>query len=480
MSVTVVSTDVPLLRKLSWTLSTCGYHVVASADWSEEASWRQQSQDAILLLDARGTDRVHQLLSSPRPAAYCYRIVIQDAAADEVARLLSAGADDLLQYPVTMGELLARLRVAVRRLEFERRLAIASSRSKPLGLASRQGLIRRLEGLAHRASPESQAVLVTFGIDFFDLIQQQRGYRATRKLASTLANCVRNHLGKDDLCATVGEGVFTVLLSGTGVDDGLQFAEAVATEFGGRETLIREFRARPSISATVLSCSQDSCSPRGILDRALETLVQLKSYGGNQVVLGSEVEEELAQWQSQIEGGVLFQSVVAQHVMESFPIVVAQSQLESPPSSLLNVLAPAADQPQPPCVPVVDDAGRLVGIVSHEPCSSPFDRSTGTVALSVQPAPATADFNEPLTEILEDFTAINDDYLIVVNNERPVGCITCDGLAALFTKPITSETYRAEVGDDADLASLVVPLEASSGPNTACDSSPRDLESTLA
>lgn len=446
LPVTIVSTDRSLLRELSWTLAQFGYQVTASCDYSDESPWRRSATPQLLLLDARSSDEVREVLAAPRLAAFTYRIAIQESDSEVNAeRLLSMGADDVIRYPVNTGELLTRLRVGVRRLEFERRLATRQHCDALTGVSSRRALghaLERQRGL-DGSVPLSQVIC---GIDFLGLIREQYGGRAIQHLKLTLSRCLLQHLEEKEHCGVLNEGLFVVLLNRP-LDQATQFAESLASEFSTCDTLVRELRCLPTLSAAVAPWSKDTPTAQQ-LDSSEAIFEQVRSYGGNCVVQATTVQQEISKWRAHLDGGVPFEQVVAQDMMEMFPLLFTQQQLEAGFAS--SLISP--ETLQVPCIPVVDDAGKLVGAFSAGQLEN-LDSAETSV-------PKTVSHVQPLNELFETFATVEDEPLVVVDDENhPLGYLTGKGLTSLVHDRMDSTKYRAWANGGRTLTSLIVPVE---------------------
>lgn len=442
LPITIVSADRALLRELSWTLSLFGYQVTASCDWSDESPWQRNTQPSLLLLDARSSQDIDSVLSKSRSAAFMYRVAIGDG--DSAERLLLAGADDVIRFPVNTGELIARLRAGVRRLEFERRLALRKRHDPTTGVLTRKALLETLEATA--TPPVS---CVTFGIDFLPLLSSQYGTHAVKSLTATLLRCVRQQLGDGERLAMLSDSTFAAVLERP-LDDADQFAQAVAKAFASCDTLVREVRSLPSLSATVASWKPESPAADQ-LDGYESIFEHVQSYGGGYIVRSAQVQDEIASWRNDMDAGVPFEDVVAQDMMEMFPIILTDQQVQSGYVATL----PSGQQLCVPCVPVVDDAGRFV---SAAPAGAfgPADSQPSAAK------PQTVEFNQPLSELFESFSAAQSEYLVVVDaQQRPVGYVTCESLASLVLDRMNANAYRQAADRSESLASLVVSVEPS-------------------
>lgn len=447
LSVTIVSTDRELLCNLSWTLSLFGYQVTATCDFSDESPCRRNKQPGLLLLDTRDNPNAAEVLSLPREPGYVYRIAIDKPEAAE--RLCLDGADDVIRFPVNTGELLTRLRAGVRRLEFEHRLARRARRDALTGLLTRRGLGKLLS-----EAPQPPTTCVVFGIDYLDQIHRQYGDHAARHLKSMLARCMQQQVQHGELCGVLQDNVLLTTLS-RGPDDARQFADSVAAAFAASDTLVREIRSLPTLSAIIVEWDPNVAADEQ-LDRCESTLQQVRWFGGNHIAMAADVQGRIAEWRADMDAGVPFEDAVAQDMMELFPAILTRDQIESGYEAALS-----ASGLQLPCLPIVDDEGKLQKVVHFA------DVQLGLPGGTSQPH--TIEYHQPLSELFEAFNTTDSDYLVVVDQQqRPIGYLTCEGLASLVLDQMHVDRYRAVETGQSCTASMVVPVV----PNRADASKP--------
>lgn len=448
--VTIVSTEPEVLRDLGWTLSTFGYQVVASTDWSEEASWRQDGRSGILLLDVRDQADVAHCLTRRGESSYSYRVVIHDQTdGDSLSPGLSALVDDVIPHPYSYGEVLARLRAGVRRLELERRLERAAVRDPSTGLLNRAGLISRLDRLD--PSEAGDASLVLFGIDSFESIQSEYGRHASQSLLMGLARCVENNLSGGERVGVLRSDAIAVWLPGANMEAAKKLADSVVEHFGARETLSREIRSLPTLTAVVSQAGDGE--PADLIERTEATLQHAACYGGGRVVLAEQVESQVLAWREQMESGEFFQGVVAQDVMEVFPLVLREDDASRGLDSLSQCRALPGCGIVAPCIPLVDPEGHLAGGIH-------VDLAAGEQGEGVTHDLPTIQADATLGDVLEALTETADGQLIVVHDNRPLGYIRGDALTSLFTEPLSAATYRGGAESCEGALAFVVPLTA--------------------
>ncbi len=125
----VVDDDRQLLKALHIALTARGYTVVAVNDGAAALDAAQRNPPDLVIVDLGlpdidGVDIVHSLrgwLTAP--------IVVLSARLSEESKIdvLDAGADDYVTKPFAMGELLARVRAALRRASHEEQLPVVTT-----------------------------------------------------------------------------------------------------------------------------------------------------------------------------------------------------------------------------------------------------------------------------------------------------------------------------------------------------------------
>ncbi|QDU55094.1 hypothetical protein [Aeoliella mucimassa] len=440
LRVTIVSADRELLSDLSWTLSIFGYHVTATCDFSDESPCRREQKPGLLLVDTRDNPELADLLTQPTSPSYVYRIAIETAEATE--KVLLKGADDVVGYPVNTGELLTRMRAGVRRLEFENRLLRYAKCDPDTGILTRNALVQTLQSANASHPPQS---CVAFGIDYSDQLREQYGVHAIRHLRSTLARCIERRLTNTETCGVLGDYSMLVALDRT-KDAAREFAKAITGDFSISDTLVREIRSVPTISAAVVEWNSEAPATE-LLDRCESTLEQVHYFGGDHIAMASEVQQRIAEWRSDLDEGVPFENVVAQDLMELFPAILTCEEA----AQNFEAALPTPDL-QLPCMPVVDEEGKLVRALQFSSFYHPTD-SSGANKLH------TVEYNQPLSDLFEAFNSSESDYLVVVDDQfRPLGYLTCEGLASLVLDQVNASRYAAEDNSDRHTASLVVPV----------------------
>jgi two-component system phosphate regulon response regulator PhoB len=120
LRILVVEDDPPLNELLKYNLCKEGYHVVAAGDGEEALAQIADEVPDLVLLDwmlpkLSGVDLCRQLRSAEQTRAVPVIILTARVDDESIAHGLDAGADDYIAKPVSMIELFARVRAALRR-----------------------------------------------------------------------------------------------------------------------------------------------------------------------------------------------------------------------------------------------------------------------------------------------------------------------------------------------------------------------------
>ncbi len=453
VSVVVVSPDVSVLHEISWILDAVGYQVETSTDLDQDALWRRYSLPDVLIIDGRGVPDPTPAVLGHESENPLYRIFLYDPSQPaDFSAWYAAGAEDALRVPVSRGEVLTRIRTGARYLEFERRLQVQSTRSMVSGLLSRRGLLRKLRKLAggDESGPSLHSLLVC-AIDWFAGIARKNGETASRGLLNTASRAIKRAVGDNAVSAYLGDGRFATLLVGQPVASAKLVAEALAKDFGSRESH-HESIPRPTLTCAVVPWPQDA-SPDRFLGDALETLRLAEHSGGDRVMQHGELNQQFAEWNQEMTSGNPFAGVVAQDIMEPFAVLLSR---DAEPARQAE-LAAALRRSGVPVRPYVNREGRLVGMAADEtPVDDTGLRQVGGPHGDALVMPETIPHDATFPEIYEAFSSRGCATLVVTAGDHPLGYLTCDGFLSLID-PIDAETFAAADGSQESLAGLVVP-----------------------
>lgn len=453
--ISILSTDTIALSELSWTLKSYGYPVIASSDWTESCAVQRIGSSSLVVLDARDDKQIRDALTAQRATPYVYRIAIYDekslASSDS---LMDLGVDDLVRYPINIGELLTCLRRGARRLEFEQRFHDSTTFDLQAGILSRRGLTRQLQRKIESDNTATLDTLIVLGIDHIETIRAQHGFCAVEYANSLLVEAFQNELASEDLRAVLHEGLYALLLHGQGVDQAIQYTHDIIHQISDLSSSRNADYPRLTASAVVVDWS--SCdNAEQTISRAETAFDFLSAFGGNQILNLNEVEKKHASWKQQFSSN---HNLHAQHIMETFPLVLPINAATPMNRSSLGIFSLTSSKSFPHCIPIVDVGGNLLGVVESESFRQHGNEVFHSLTEHLDPSPDTVKATSGMDEIAASLESSDRDYLLVVENKKPIGYITKQTYAAIGSKVPNEPHPRNLAKADCGLRSLVVPM----------------------
>jgi len=143
-TILVVDDEPQIRRVLRATLSSSGYDVIEAKDGQEAVDMVMRERPALILMDVNmpvmnGLEACSKIrLSFDGPIIM---VTVRNSEHDKVLAL-DSGADDYVVKPFTMGELLARIRAALRRSASEEQLPKIETRDLSVDLENRRVEVR--------------------------------------------------------------------------------------------------------------------------------------------------------------------------------------------------------------------------------------------------------------------------------------------------------------------------------------------------
>jgi diguanylate cyclase (GGDEF)-like protein len=198
----LVVEDEPVAREaLATLLGDEGYRVTAVRDGLAALDVVKHDPPALVLSDVRmpradGFDLVRRLRARATTAHIPILLISALAAPERRVRGLDLGADDFLAKPVDFGELLARVRMHLRRVRERRELEQRALVDGLTGVLNRRGITIELEReiRAARHGGRNLCVLMV-DIDAFKRLNDEHGHQAgdtaLRHVANALVGAVR-------------------------------------------------------------------------------------------------------------------------------------------------------------------------------------------------------------------------------------------------------------------------------------------------
>ena len=467
-SILIVSANRTLLRRVSKFLEIFGYEVrQASSDAAAVAAAESHPPDFLLVDGASDKNDApvngKQLCRQVRrldPLVFTYCILFVDNP--EVAVLtesLEAGFDDFLAADVVYGELLARLRAGARVLEYERRLAEQSGLDPITGLVERTAWFRDWmkwqQAVEADKSVRAAAYLAVLDFDSFGRISRVQGLLAYRELLRSSANTIQRALSANALAGSLHPERLAILF--TAADDAAAEKAAESWLKALRTSTFRLGNCEIKVTASVGYTAVQAGEPADVaLQRATAALQLAKVSGHDCAVHSDEVDDEQQTWTEIAAEGQLFATTTARDVMISCPLTIGADETVDQGLALLA-------QTQLALLPVVDADGRMLGLVTEARLQSartpatnrPRQASVRLVRHVMETEYKKFDEVAPLNEMMEHFAESEHDYAVVVRDQRPLGLIYCQGLAALNERLQITAFQPAGVSDGSEY--LLVP-----------------------
>jgi hypothetical protein len=279
---------------------------------------------------------------------------------------------------------------------------------------------------------------LTISIDWYAGIRRKGGEAVAQKLVNKAARGIRRTAGENAICAYLRNGVFVTLLLNQSVHSAKSIAESLTKEFGSRESLPESIPS-PTLTCAVTSWTCDNAADR-LLNDALETLKLGGQSGGDRVIATGDFSKELDAWQQEMAQGSPFANVVAQDIMEPFPIIPNRNGANA--RCFDDVLAGAALR------------AYLEGN-GHFAAGAGADGKPGASEHAKGSMPEAIANNASFPEIYEAFTSRGCAELVVTAGDRPLGYITCDYFMSIID-PIDAESFTHTNKSIDELAFLVV------------------------
>jgi two-component system, cell cycle response regulator len=224
----IAAADSAQARDLHETLAFAGYQLVVADDGHEALLLTRKQRPSLLLVHAAapglgGYDVLAAVKADLVISSTAVVVLDPDPTGPGTAAALTAGATDVLRFPIDDVELVARIEASMRLAARTRDLLHLSraldraSRTDPLtGLLNRRGIDDEIERHAASAlvSGDQCGVLV-LDLDHFKTVNDTHGHPAGDRALRAVADAVLSELRADDAAGRWGGEEFLVLLPHT-------------------------------------------------------------------------------------------------------------------------------------------------------------------------------------------------------------------------------------------------------------------------
>jgi CBS-domain-containing membrane protein len=182
-----------------------------------------------------------------------------------------------------------------------------------------------------------------------------------------------------------------------------------------------------------------------------------------------QFDQEFSDWQDKNWAGVDLSQLTARDVM--VPFTYQWDAAKSPAEVELAIRNSGVD-----CVPCLDEMDLYLGVLSRDKIADQFPDGSGLGGLEEgfeqsimdqMETPITVREDLPYAELMDHFTADDQQMVVVLRNEQPLGYVTHAALASLL-ESVDHQTFRSSgpvaSGADyllvSDLMGESVPAEA--------------------
>jgi diguanylate cyclase (GGDEF)-like protein len=454
LNVAMVSPDRATLRSLSWLLTAFGYKTAASVELESVLGGLTDHWD-MLILDAdlpQLSLNKSPLLRRPE-GRYIYTLLMCDPRKmPNVTDALEWGVDDLLQKPISNGEVLARLRAGARFLEFERRLGEQATRDELTNLLTQSGLLAAMRKAADAGARDTTCALVVVDLDHFRQVDQRHGRKRADEILISVASALAGLATGNSRAARLSEDRFALFVPGGKPGSGADVSEEVREAVVNLPLKIGSEGVHLTVSVGYVEFDARTDVPLEVLDRASEALAHAKSSGRDCVVRAGEFDEQFAEWRREVNTGNPFVTVTAKDVMQPFgfllrPDVDFRRACGQLLKSSLEYFA------------VIDNNRSLVGTIHRDELVTKAPGQAEQVATDSRlplHKPYAVPEETPFGDLVERFTTEDDPLVVVVRDREPRGYITREGFLNLI-EPVYTNSYRPSTPFSSSANYLVVP-----------------------
>ena len=258
-----------------------GYEITEAENGKTAIELIEHNQYDVILLDIMmpemsGLDVCQILRSNPRNASLYIIMITAVKGGEEKVRGLDSGADDYLEKPFDVNEMLARIRVGLRTVKAKRDAII----DKLTQLYNRhffdaciiQEMNRTLRYNRHLS-------LLIIDLDLFKRVNDTYGHDVGDSVLSEAASIINKMCRQSDYPVRWGGEEFVVLLPETNKEGAFRLAEKLRVEF---EKHVFDIAGKVTASIGVASMANEYVDLIKVADNAL---YHAKSEGRNRVVV---------------------------------------------------------------------------------------------------------------------------------------------------------------------------------------------------
>ncbi|MGQ9821913.1 MAG: diguanylate cyclase [Thermogutta sp.] len=459
IKVLVADDDLVVRRLVCHLLRSRNYEVLEASDGAEALQAVLRERPDIVLTDWEmphidGPTLCGRIRSAHLPYYVHVLLLTARNTPENVVHGLQSGADDYLTKPVQRAELLARLNTARRIVAANRQTARLARTDSLTGLLTQRSFFEHLYhhfSLAKRNGRPLACAVVD--LDYFKRINDVHGHLTGDLVLRTAADVLRRMSRDSDIISRHGGEEFCVLLPDTDEAGAEVWAKRLC-EAVAAETIRSESGEQLSVTCSVgvAGLREDTLTAEQLVDQADQALLCAKRAGRNRAVrylayIDGGNDAEGARTQADI-----FEGVTAADVMTP---IVSPLRADTPTRNAADFFL----RSRITSAPVVDDAGKLVGVLSERDLMvaiATLDGWRRPVSQLMQRQVITYEENTPLRVIYEFLCRVSLRRIIIVRQGVPAGAISRGTLlrwfhcrlAGLGMLPEKDATKAEPKGDD--------------------------------
>jgi diguanylate cyclase (GGDEF)-like protein len=267
-----------------------GYRVITAANGVDGLAKLEQEQVQIALSDIMmpkmdGFELIKQIRSNPALKSIYFILITARIQEGDRVRGLDLGADDYITKPFSFSELLARVRVGSRLVQYQRHLEHQTQVDSLTGLFNRRAFERKMEEEFERSKRYQHPLsLLILDIDNFKTINDTYGHHGGDTALVKISETLRAKTRQSDFPSRFGGEEFVLVLPDTDLDGALLVASKVHEEirsctFG---TASRPFSLTVSIGLSS-TCAKTYREWKEMLEDADQALYVAKNSGKDRI-----------------------------------------------------------------------------------------------------------------------------------------------------------------------------------------------------
>jgi diguanylate cyclase (GGDEF)-like protein len=267
-----------------------GYRVITAANGVEGLAKLEQEPVQIALSDIMmpkmdGFELIKQIRSNPATKSIYFILITARIQEGDRVRGLDLGADDYITKPFSFSELLARVRVGSRLVQYQRHLEHQTQVDSLTGLFNRRAFEKKIDDEFQRSKRYQHPLsLLILDIDHFKVINDTYGHHGGDTALIKISEILRSKTRQSDFPSRFGGEEFVLVLPDTDDDSALQVANKLHEEIRSATygTPGRPFTLTVSIglSSTAGGMYRDW---QEMLEDADRALYQAKNNGRNRI-----------------------------------------------------------------------------------------------------------------------------------------------------------------------------------------------------